>query len=151
MTDDTKMTKTDDEWRAQLDAEQFEVTTETIRRDIDELLEMIALQAEMMELTANPKKSAAGIVVEGRLDRGRGPVATVLVQGGTIRLGDIVLTGTPSGVANGHKVEGENWFLQDGDILESEIDGIGTMRNRIVDEPDGPRSWNWNELIPAAG
>jgi acylpyruvate hydrolase len=66
----------------------------------------------------------------------------------TLEAGDLVLTGTPSGVANGHKVEGENWFLQDDDVLESEIDGIGTMRNRIVDEAEGPRSWNWNALIP---
>jgi translation initiation factor IF-2 len=64
---------------------------------IEELLEMIALQAEMMELRANPKKAAVGIVIEGRLDRGRGPVATVLVQGGTINLGDIVLSGTNFG------------------------------------------------------
>lgn len=67
----------------------------------------------------------------------------------TLETGDIVMTGTPSGVANGHKVEGENWFLQDGDILESEIEGIGTMRNRIVDETAGPRSWDWSALIPA--
>lgn len=69
----------------------------------------------------------------------------------TLEVGDMVMTGTPPGVANGHRVEGENWFLQDGDILESEIEGIGTMRNRIVDEPDGPRSWNWSKLIPVNG
>jgi len=66
----------------------------------------------------------------------------------TLETGDVVMTGTPSGVANGHRVEGENWFLQDGDVLESEIDGIGIMRNTIVDEPDGPRSWDWSRLIP---
>jgi 2-keto-4-pentenoate hydratase/2-oxohepta-3-ene-1,7-dioic acid hydratase in catechol pathway len=61
----------------------------------------------------------------------------------TLEPGDVILTGTPSGVASGHKVEGENWFLQDGDVLESEMEGIGTMRNRIVDEPDRTRSWQW--------
>ncbi len=66
----------------------------------------------------------------------------------TLEIGDVVMTGTPSGVANGHRVEGENWFLQDGDVLESEVEGIGVMRNRIVDEPDGPRSWDWSRLIP---
>jgi translation initiation factor IF-2 len=60
---------------------------------IDTLLEMIAIQAEVMELSANPDKLAGGIVVEARLDRGRGPVATVLVQEGTLNLGDIVLSG----------------------------------------------------------
>ncbi|PLX44904.1 MAG: translation initiation factor IF-2 [Deltaproteobacteria bacterium] len=60
---------------------------------IEELLEMVALQAELLELKANPNKLAAGIVVEARLDRGRGPVSTVLVQEGTLKLGDIVLSG----------------------------------------------------------
>lgn len=60
---------------------------------IEDLLEMIALQAEVMDLKANPNKPASGIVVEARLDRGRGPVATVLVQEGTLNLGDIVLSG----------------------------------------------------------
>ncbi len=61
----------------------------------------------------------------------------------TLDVGDVILTGTPSGVASGHKVEGENWFLQDGDVLESELEGIGTMRNRIVDDSERPRSWSW--------
>lgn len=61
----------------------------------------------------------------------------------TLEPGDVILTGTPSGVASGHKVEGESWFLQNGDVLESELEGIGTMRNRIVDEPDEPKSWQW--------
>jgi len=64
---------------------------------IDELLEMIALQAEMMELTANPNKLARGTVIEARIDRGRGPVATVLVQEGTLKVGDILLAGVHSG------------------------------------------------------
>lgn len=64
---------------------------------LDQLLEMIALQAEIMELTANPKRPARGTVIEARIDRGRGPVATVLVQEGTLKLGDILLAGANSG------------------------------------------------------
>lgn len=58
------------------------------RTGIEELLEMIALQAEIMELKANPLKAAKGIVVESKLDKGRGPVATILVQRGTLKVGD---------------------------------------------------------------
>ena len=61
---------------------------------IDNLLEMILLQAEVMELKANPNKSATGTVVEAKLDKGRGPVATLLVQNGTLRTGDMVVCGT---------------------------------------------------------
>ncbi|MFC1807667.1 translation initiation factor IF-2 [Candidatus Omnitrophota bacterium] len=60
---------------------------------VDTLLDMILLEAEMLELKANPKKSARGIVVEGRLSKGGGPIATVLVQNGTLCEGDIVITG----------------------------------------------------------
>jgi translation initiation factor IF-2 len=60
---------------------------------IDELLEMILLQAEVLELKANPNKLASGHVVEAKLDSGRGPVATVLVQEGTLRAGDSVVCG----------------------------------------------------------
>jgi len=61
---------------------------------IDNLLEMILLQAEIMELKANPKKSATGTVVEAKLDKGRGSVATLLVQNGTLHTGDMVVCGT---------------------------------------------------------
>ena len=64
---------------------------------LDALLESILLQAEMMELTANPKKEALGRVVEARLDRGRGPVATLLVQAGTLDRGNTILVGTAYG------------------------------------------------------
>jgi translation initiation factor IF-2 len=60
---------------------------------IDELLESILLQAEVLELKASPSAPAKGVVVESRLDKGRGPVATVLIQNGTLRQGDIVLAG----------------------------------------------------------
>ncbi|SCM72703.1 translation initiation factor IF-2 [Desulfovibrio sp. 86] len=67
------------------------------RMGLDELLEMVALQAEIMELKANPDKLARGHIVEAKLDKGRGPVATVLIQEGTLRLGDNFVCGPFSG------------------------------------------------------
>jgi len=64
---------------------------------IDNLLEMVLLTAEMEELKANPNRAAKGTVIEAKLDRGRGPVATVLVQNGTLNAGDIVIAGTSVG------------------------------------------------------
>jgi len=65
----------------------------TAGEGIDELLEAVLLQAEVLELTASPTAPAQGVVVESRLDKGRGPVATLLVQNGTLSKGDIVLAG----------------------------------------------------------
>ena len=67
------------------------------REGIDDLLESILLIAEMQEYKANPNRRAKGIVIESKLDRGRGPVATVLIQNGTLRAGDIVIAGTAVG------------------------------------------------------
>jgi len=67
------------------------------KRNLDKLLDVIGLQAEILELRANPNRPAEGTVVEARLDRGRGPVATVLVQRGTLRPGDIVVAGSEWG------------------------------------------------------
>lgn len=67
------------------------------RTGIDTLLEMILLVSEMEELKANPDKRAVGTVVEAELDKGRGPVATVLVQGGTLKVGDPIVCGVASG------------------------------------------------------
>jgi len=64
---------------------------------IKELLEMILLVAEMQELKANPDREARGIIIEAQLDKGRGPVATVLVQTGTLRIGDSIIAGTAHG------------------------------------------------------
>ena len=61
--------------------------------NLDQLLEMILLQAEVLELKANPKKRAKGTVVEARLDKGRGPVSTILVQEGTLKIGDPIVSG----------------------------------------------------------
>jgi translation initiation factor IF-2 len=67
------------------------------KRNLDKLLDAIALQAEVLELEANPNRPAEGTVIEARLDRGRGPVATVLVQRGTLKPGDIVVAGSEWG------------------------------------------------------
>jgi translation initiation factor IF-2 len=67
------------------------------KRNLDKLLDIIALQSEVLELKANPNRAAEGTVVEARLDRGRGPVATVLVQRGTLKPGDIVVAGSEWG------------------------------------------------------
>lgn len=89
---------------------QHEVVVETFQGDtqevevsaltgagLDKLREAIALQAEILELKANPDRDAEGVVVEAKLDKGRGPVATVLVQRGTLRVGDIFVAGAESG------------------------------------------------------
>ncbi|MFY9838014.1 MAG: translation initiation factor IF-2 [Xanthobacteraceae bacterium] len=67
------------------------------KTNLDKLLDTIALQAEVLELRANPNRPAEGTVIEARLDRGRGPVATVLVQRGTLKPGDIVVAGSEWG------------------------------------------------------
>jgi translation initiation factor IF-2 len=89
---------------------QYEVQVESLGGDVQEvevsalkkinldgLLDVIGLQAEILELKANPDRTAEGTVVEAKLDRGRGPVATVLVQRGTLRVGDIVVAGAEWG------------------------------------------------------
>lgn len=67
------------------------------KTNLDKLLEMIALQADLLDLKTNAERPAEGTVIEARLDRGRGPVATVLVQRGTLRVGDIIVAGAEMG------------------------------------------------------
>ncbi|MDA8415405.1 MAG: translation initiation factor IF-2 [Desulfobacteraceae bacterium] len=78
------------------DATMVEVSAKK-RTNLEELLEMVLLQADVMELKANPNKMAKGTVVEAKLDKGRGPVATVLVQEGTLKNGDYCVVGVHSG------------------------------------------------------
>jgi translation initiation factor IF-2 len=75
---------------------EIEVSAKT-GKGLDTLLDAIALQAEVLDLKANPERAAEGTVIEAKLDRGRGPVATVLVQRGTLRTGDIVVAGSEWG------------------------------------------------------
>ena len=69
----------------------------TKKTNLDKLLEAIQLQAEILELKANPERAAEGTVIEAKLDKGRGPLATVLVQRGTLRVGDVFVAGASSG------------------------------------------------------
>jgi translation initiation factor IF-2 len=78
------------------DTLEIEVSAKA-KTNLDKLLDMIALQAEVLDLKANPNRPAEGTVIEARLDRGRGPVATVLVQRGTLKPGDIVVAGSEWG------------------------------------------------------
>ena len=76
----------------------LEVPVSALKRtNLDKLLDAIHLQAEILDLRANPNRTAEGIVIEAKLERGRGPVGTVLVQRGTLRVGDIIVAGTAWG------------------------------------------------------
>jgi translation initiation factor IF-2 len=96
--------------RVRTDLLQYEVQVESMggevvdvevsaknKTNLDKLLEMISLQAELLDLKTNPDRPAEGTVIEAKLDRGRGPVATVLVQRGTLRVGDIIVAGAEMG------------------------------------------------------
>src|SRR5438270_6397955 len=78
------------------DVQDVEVSA-TKKTNLDRLLEAIQLQSEILELKANPDRAAEGTVIEAKLDKGRGPLATVLVQRGTLRVGDVLVAGASSG------------------------------------------------------
>lgn len=92
--------------------------------NIDELLEAILLQSEVLELTAVKEGMAKGVVVESRLDKGRGPVATVLVQEGTLRKGDIVLCGLEHGRVRAMRDENGREITEAGPSIPVEILGL---------------------------
>lgn len=94
---------------------------------IDKLLESILLQAEVMELTAPRDAPAKGTVVESRLDKGRGPVATVLVQSGTLKRGDIVLAGASFGRVRAMTDENGESIQQAGPSIPVEIQGLADL------------------------
>jgi translation initiation factor IF-2 len=91
---------------------------------LDTLLEMILLQAEVLELRANPSRMAKGAVVEARLERGRGPVATVLVQSGTLRIGDAFVVGTFSGRVRALVSDTGAKVLEAGPSVPVEVNGL---------------------------
>ncbi len=94
---------------------------------IDNLLEMVNLTAEMQELKANPNRSAHGAVIEARLDKGRGPVATLLVQNGTLHQGDVIIAGTAVGrVRAMTNARGEK-LTEAGPSVPVEIIGMGEV------------------------
>lgn len=91
---------------------------------VDELLEAVLLQAEVLELTATPTAPGRGVVVESRLDKGRGPVATVLVQDGTLRQGDMVLVGSNYGRVRAMLDENGKPIKEAGPAIPVEILGL---------------------------
>ncbi|MBQ2815522.1 MAG: translation initiation factor IF-2 [Clostridia bacterium] len=107
---------------------------------IDDLLENIILVADVMELKANPDRRAGGIVIEARLDKGRGPVATLLVQKGTLNHGDIIVAGTSVGRVRGMVDENGTKITSAGPSVPVEIIGLaevpsaGDEFNAVSDE-----------------
>ena len=94
---------------------------------IDNLLEMVTLTAEMRELKANPNRTAHGAVIEARLDKGRGPVATLLVQNGTLKQGDVIIAGTAVGRVRAMTDAKGNKLTQAGPSVPVEIIGMGEV------------------------
>ena len=107
---------------------------------IDELLEMVLLVADMKELKANPDRAAKGTVIEARLDKGRGPVASILVQNGTLHTGDIVVAGTAVGRVRAMTDDKGNRVDTAGPSIPVEITGLdgvptgGDTFNAVTDE-----------------
>ena len=107
---------------------------------IDHLLEMVVLTAEMQELRANPNRSANGVVIEARLDKGRGPVATLLVQNGTLNQGDVIIAGSAVGRvramtdARGTKIQSAAPSVPVEIIGMSEVPGAGDDFHAVEDE-----------------
>ena len=107
---------------------------------IDKLLETVLLVAEMAELKANPDRAAKGTVVEARLDKGRGPIATILVQNGTLHAGDIVVAGAAVGRVRAMVDENGNKINEAGPSVPVEIMGLdsvptsGDVVNAVTDE-----------------
>ena len=107
---------------------------------IQELLEMVILTAEMKELKANPNRTAHGAVIEAKLDKGRGPVATLLVQNGTLHQGDVIIAGTAVGRvramtnAQGERVETAGPSVPVEIIGMGEVPGAGDDFHAVADE-----------------
>ena len=109
----------------EMGGETQDVEVSALRRTgLDRLLEAILVQAEILELKANPNRPAEGTVIESRLDRGRGPVATVLVQKGTLRQGDIVVAGAEWGRVRALLDERNRALVEAGPSTPVEIQGL---------------------------
>ncbi len=94
---------------------------------IQDLLENVLLIAEVKEFKANPNRRAKGVVIEAKLDRGRGPVATVLVQNGTLKIGDVVIAGTAVGRVKAMKDDNGKHVKSAGPSVPVEIDGLSEL------------------------
>ena len=97
------------------------------RQNLEQLLEMILLVADLQELKANPKKSAVGTVLEARLDKGRGPVATILVQDGTLKVGDTVVAGAVAGKVRALVDDHGERLKEAGPATPVELLGLGAL------------------------
>ena len=95
--------------------------------NIDTLLENVLLVAEIQELKANPNTTAKGTVVEAQLDTGRGPVATVLIQNGTLRIGDAIVAGTITGKVRAMLDDKGNRVEEAGPSMPVEILGFSEV------------------------
>ncbi len=98
-------------------------------KGIEDLLDAVLLQAELLELKAVHKTMAAGIVIEARLDKGRGPVATILVQEGTLRKGDVILAGRESGRVRAMTDEMGHSLKEAGPSIPVEVQGLSGVPN----------------------
>lgn len=97
------------------------------KEGIDELLEMVLLVAEVKELKANPNRAAKGTVIEARLDKGRGPIATILVQNGTLNTGDTIVAGTAFGRVRAMTNDKGERIKKAGPSIPVEITGLDTV------------------------
>ncbi|HEX6219069.1 MAG TPA: translation initiation factor IF-2 [Sphingomicrobium sp.] len=97
------------------------------KTNLDKLLEAIQLQAEILELKANPDRHAEGTVVEAKLDKGRGPLATVLVQRGTLRVGDVIVVGAASGKVRAMLNDKGQQVKEAGPSVPVEVLGLGAV------------------------
>lgn len=97
------------------------------KEGIDELLEMVLLVAEVKELKANPNRPAKGTVIEARLDKGRGPIATILVQNGTLNTGDTIVAGTAFGRVRAMANDKGERIKKAGPSVPVEITGLDTV------------------------
>ena len=97
------------------------------KEGIDELLEMVQLVAEVKELKANPNRAAKGTVIEARLDKGRGPIATILVQNGTLNTGDTIVAGTAFGRVRAMTNDKGERIKKAGPSVPVEITGLDTV------------------------
>ncbi|MBB5707691.1 translation initiation factor IF-2 [Sphingopyxis panaciterrulae] len=95
------------------------------KQNLDKLLDAIAVQAEIMELKANPDRNAEGTVVEAKLDKGRGPVATILVRRGTLKVGDIFVCGAESGRVRALVNDKGQQIKEAGPSMPVEVLGLG--------------------------
>jgi translation initiation factor IF-2 len=106
------------------DVQDVEVSAKA-KTGLDELVEKIQLQAELSELSANPDRQAEGKVIEAKLDKGRGPVATILIQRGTLRTGDIFVVGTESGRVRAMVNDKGQQIKEAGPSMPVEVLGLG--------------------------